>query len=311
VDSDLERKTGKMNIAVCGNPTLDELVQKGRIRISPGGSALFVSCAANCLGAKVGIIGNIGEDYPSSVLSWLKHHGLNLKLLTKTKGPSTRFRIGYYHGSRRLWLIHPGSPVKSTWKGGRFEGLHLGPVFNEVSESLVRSLRKKCGFMSLDIQGLVRKVNRLGEVRVLQRKVDPLLRSCDLVKASIDDAQFQTSSGNHRQILDRILAKGPKYAILTLGSKGSLLGIRNNERFLVPAFPVGATKDPTGAGDVYAGAWLCSYLSTNDPVWAAAVGSAFGSLASQKTGLSKFRFSRRELFRRASWVYNHVGPIAN
>jgi len=111
--------------------------------------------------------------------------------------------------------------------------------------------------------------------------------------------------------MDRILAKGPKYAIVTLGSKGSLLGIRNDRRFLIPAFPVRGIKDPTGAGDVYAGAWLCSYLSTKDPVWAAAVGSAFGSLASQKTGLSKFRFSRKELFRRASWVYNHVDPIAN
>src|SRR3989442_7372305 len=35
------RMTGIMDIAVCGNPTLDELVQKGRVRISPGGSALF------------------------------------------------------------------------------------------------------------------------------------------------------------------------------------------------------------------------------------------------------------------------------
>src|SRR5947209_3186031 len=99
-----------MDIAVCGNPTLDELFQKGGVRISPGGSALFVSSAANFLGANVKIIGNIGEGYPSNVLRWLKHHGLNLSLLKKTEGPSTRFRIGYYHGSRRLWLLHSGEP---------------------------------------------------------------------------------------------------------------------------------------------------------------------------------------------------------
>ncbi len=250
-----------MDIAVCGNPTLDELVQKGRVRISPGGSALFASSAANYLGANVGIIGNIGEDYPSSVLSWLKHHGLSLSVLKKTKGPSTRFRIGYYRGSRRLWLLHPGLPVESTWKGGRVEGLHLGPVFNEISESLVRSLRKKSSFMSLDIQGLVRKVNRLGEIQVLRRNLDSVLRICDLVKASIDEAKFQTSSQDHQ------------------------------------------------AGDVYAGAWLSCYLWTKDPVWAASVGAAFGSLASQRTGLSKFRVSRRELFRRTSWIYNHVSPL--
>ena len=301
--------TGKMDIAVCGNPTLDELVQKGRVRISPGGSALFASSAANYLGANVGIIGNIGEDYPSSVLSWLRHHGLSLSVLKKTKGPSTRFRIGYYRGSRRLWLLHPGLPVESTWKGGRVEGLHLGPVFNEISESLVRSLRKKSSFMSLDIQGLVRKVNRLGEIQVLRRNLDSVLRICDLVKASIDEAKFQTSSQDHQVILDRFLAKGPKYAIITLGAKGSLLGIRNDRKLLIPAFPDKSIKDPTGAGDVYAGAWLSCYLWTKDPVWAASVGAAFGSLASQRTGLSKFRVSRRELFRRTSWIYNHVSAL--
>ena len=295
-----------MDVAVCGNPTLDELVQKGRVRISPGGSALFVSSAANYLGAKVGIIGNIGEDYPSRVLTWLKNHGLNLSLLKKTNGPSTRFRIGYDHGSRRLWLLHAGRNIESTWKGGRVEGLHLGPVFNEVSESLVRSLRKKCGFMSLDIQGLVRKVNRPGEVQVARRNLDSVLGICDLVKASIDEAKFQTSSRNHHVILDRFLAKGPKYAVITLGAKGSILGMRNNGRFLIPAFPEKRIKDPTGAGDVFAGAWLSTYLSTEDPVWAAAVGSAFASLASRRTGYSKFRIPRTELFRRASWVYNHV-----
>lgn len=299
-----------MNIVVCGNPTLDELVQEKRARISPGGSALFVSGAADYLGAKVGIMGNIGEDYPSSVLSWLRRHDLDLSRLKKTKGPSTRFRISYRHGSRRLWLLHAGPSVGSIWKGSRVEGGHLGPVFNEVSESLVGSLRKKCGFMSLDIQGFVRKVSRSGEVHVFRRSLESVLRRCDLVKTSIEEAKLLTASRDHQVILDRFLAKGPDFAVLTLGAKGSLLGIRNFKKFIIPAFPDKSIKDPTGAGDVYAGGWLASYLRTRDPVWAASVGSAFGSLASQRTGLSKFRISRRELFRRTSWVYNHVTPLS-
>lgn len=298
-----------MNIVVCGNPTLDELVQEERVRISPGGSALFVSGAADYLGAKVRIMGNIGQDYPSNVLGWFKNRGLNSTLLKKTQGPSTRFRIDYGHGSRRLWLLYAGRSVESTWKGIRVEGLHLGPVFNEISESLVGSLRKKCGFMSLDIQGLVRKVTRSGEIQVLHRNLDSVLRMCDLMKASIDEAKSQTSSTDHQTILDTFLAKGPKYAILTLGAKGSLLGIRNHRKFVIPAFPDKSIKDPTGAGDVYMGAWLTSYLRTKDPVWAASVGSALSSLTSQRTGLSKFRMSRRELFRRTSWVYTHVGRL--
>jgi sugar/nucleoside kinase (ribokinase family) len=298
-----------MDIAVCGNPTLDVLGKDGRIRITPGGTALFASCAAEYLRARVRIIGNIGEDYPRSVLSWLKYRGLNLRLLRKTENPSTRFRIGYHQESRRLWLLEPGSPIEPAWKGGPVQGLHLGPVFNEVSESLARSLRKKCAFMSLDIQGLVRKVNRSAEVQTWRRNLDPVLKLCDMVKASVAEAKFQTSSRNHRDILDRFLATGPKHAIITLGGKGSLLGVGTNQKFFIPPFPEGRIRDPTGAGDVYAGAWLTSYLRTKDPVWAASAGSAFGSLASQRTGLSKFEISRGELFRRTSWVYNHVKPL--
>lgn len=298
-----------MDIAVCGNLTLDVLVQGQRARISPGGTGLYASCAAQYLGAKVRIIGNVGQDYPLSVLSWLKHRGLNLGLLRKTESPSTRFRIAYSEGSRKLWLLDSGPAIDSTWEGGRIGGLHLGPVFNEVPESLARSLRKKCGFMSLDIQGLVRKVNRFGEVETLRRNIDPFLRLCDMVKASIDDARFQTHSRNQDHILDRFLTVGPRYAIITLGGEGSLLGVGNDQKFLIPAFPKSSIRDPTGAGDVYAGAWLTSYLWTKDPVWAASVGSAFGSLTSHGTGLSKFRISRRELFRRTSWVYSHVRPL--
>ena len=163
--------------------------------------------------------------------------------------------------------------------------------------------------MSLDIQGFVRKANRSGEVQVSRRNVDSVLGMCDMMKTSIDEVKFQTSSRDHSVVLDRLLAKGPKYAILTLGARGSLLGIRDYKKFMIPAFPDKTIKDPTGAGDVYAGAWLTSYLRTKDPVWAASVGSAFGSLASERTGLSKFRVSRRELFRRTSWVYSHVSRL--
>ena len=264
---------------------------------------MFASGAADYLGARVRIVGNIGEDYPGRILRWLTHRGLNRSLLRNTESRTTRFRITYRHEARRLWLLEPGRPVESAWNGGPVNGLHLGPVFNEISEPLVRSFRKKCGFMSLDIQGLVRGLNRLGEVRVLRRNIDSMLRLCDLVKGSINETGLQTSTRNQVRILDRFLANGPKYAILTLGSKGSILGMGTNQKFYIPAFPEKRVKDPTGAGDVYMGAWVASYLRTKDPVWAASVGSAFASLALQRTGLSKFRISRRELFCRTSWVY--------
>jgi sugar/nucleoside kinase (ribokinase family) len=300
-----------LDIAVCGNPTIDELVQNGRIRTSPGGSALFTSCAAAYLGSKVGIIGTIGDDYPPKILKRLKMLHIDIHFLRETPRPSTRFQITRKNGSRKLRLIEPGSHVVAPRSTGRFQGVHLGPVFNEISPSLVDTLRKGCDFLSADLQGFIRAVSGNGTVRTVPRSLSRILGRCDMVQASIEEARSQTRSRDPKAILNRFLAMRVQYAIVTMAEKGSWLGSQDARSYFVPAFPERSIRDSTGAGDVFAGSWLSTYLSTRDPVWASAVGSAFASLSSRKTGLSKFRISRTELLRRAVWVYNRseASPI--
>ncbi len=295
-----------MEILVCGNPTIDELVQNGSVSISPGGSALFASCAAGYLGSKVGILGNIGEDYPPRVLRRLKTLHIDVRSLKKSDGPSTRFQITRINGSRKLRLLEPGDQIAASSDTNQFQGVHMGPVFDEIPSSLITTLRKRCKFLSADLQGFIRTVSANGTVRTVPRSLSRLIGQCDMVQASIEEAGSQTRSRDPRVILNRFLTTGVQYAIVTLGEIGSWLGSRRNGSLFIPAFPDLRIRDSTGAGDVYAGSWLSTYLSTRDPVWASAVGSAFSSLTSQKTGLSKFQLSRTELFRRAVWVYNHI-----
>ena len=295
-----------MDIAVCGNPTIDELVQNGRVRTSPGGSALFTSCAAAYLGSRVGIIGTIGEDYPPKILKRLKTLHIDIHFLRETPRPSTRFQITRNNRSRKLRLIEPGSHVVAPRSTGRFQGVHLGPVFNEIQSSLITTLRKRCEFLSADLQGFIRTVSANGAVRTVPRSLSRLIGQCDMIQASIEEARSQTRSRDPRVILNRFLAMRVQYAIVTMGERGSWLGSQRDGSHFVPAFPDRGIRDSTGAGDVFAGSWLSTYLSTQDPSWASSVGSAFASLASRKTGLSKFRISRTELFQRAVWVYNHI-----
>ena len=300
-----------MDIAVCGNPTIDELVQNGKVHTSPGGTALFTSCAAAYLGSKVGIIGTIGEDYSPKILKRLKALDIDIRFLRETPRPSTRFQITRNNGSRKLRLIEPGSHVVAPRSTGRFQGVHLGPVFNEISPSLVNTLRKGSDFLSADLQGFIRAVSGNGTVRTVPRSLSGIVGRCDMVQASIEEARSQTRSRDPRAILNRFLAMRVQYAIVTMAERGSWLGSQDGRSYFVPAFPERSIRDSTGAGDVFAGSWLSTYLSTRDPVWASAVGSAFASLSSRKTGLSKFRISRTELLRRAVWVYNHreASPI--
>ena len=182
----------------------------------------------------------------------------------------------------------------------------MGPVFNEISRLLVKTLRKRCDFLSADLQGFTREASGTGVVRTVSRNLGQILGHCNMVQASIDEARSQTRSQDPRRILSKFLIGKIEFAIVTMGKRGSWLGSQREAAYWVPAFPDRSIRDSTGAGDVFAGSWVSTYLSTRDPFWASSVGSAFASLSSRRTGLSKFQISRTELFKRAGWVYNRV-----
>jgi sugar/nucleoside kinase (ribokinase family) len=297
-------------ILVAGNPTLDELVDRGNVTVRPGGTALFASCAAAFLGSRVGILGCIGQDYPDATLKSLKALHVDIGDLAKASGRSTRFRISRFNGSRRLQLIEPGHSVEPRSNLVPVQSIHLGPVFNEISSSLVKTLRRKCDFLSADLQGFIRKSTNTGLVHLVRRRIGGLLNQCDLVQASLDEAQSQLQLRSPTKIARKLLRHGVHFAILTMGKRGSWLVTRSEGLHRIPAYSDSGIRDSTGAGDVFAGSWLSTYLSTRDPVWSSAVGSAFASLASRKTGISKFHMSRGELLRRAGWVYNRVEASA-
>src|SRR5260370_8255226 len=119
-----------------------------------------------------------------------------------------------------------------------------------------------------------------------------------MVQALIEEVRSKTRYRDKRGILNRFLAMRVQYAIVTMAERGSWLGSRDARSYFVPAFPERSIRDSTGAGDVFAGSWLSTYLSTRYPVWASAVGSAFASLSSRTPGLPKFRISRTQLFTR-------------
>src|SRR5205807_65124 len=104
----------------------------------------------------------------------------------KNESPSTRFQITRFNGFRRLRLVEPGQQIVAPRSSAVFQGVHLGPVFNEISSSLVNALRKRCDFLSADLQGFIRAVSSTGVVRTVPRNLSRTLGQCDMVQASIE-----------------------------------------------------------------------------------------------------------------------------
>lgn len=302
----MDSKLRHPSILVVGNLTIDEIVGDRGIIFSPGGSAVFVSAAAGYLGGRIGILGNVGHDYPTFVVRRLTKLGLRINYLKRTGKPSTRFRITRRDNSRKLELLQTGDPITAPPRMGKFQAIHLGAVFNEIPGPLVKTLRQRCKLLSVDLQGFIRVSSKSRIVRTVPRNLNPLLHHCEVVQASLDEALSQSRSRDPRKLLRHFLRFNVKHAIVTMGNRGSWLGSQGVGPLFVPAFPDPEIVDSTGAGDIFVGSWLATYLSTGDAAWSSSVGSGFASLTSRKTGLSKFRLSRRELFRRAGWVYARI-----
>ena len=72
---------------------------------------------------------------------------------------------------------------------------------------------------------------------------------------------------------------------LTFAERGAILFV-NGERYNIPAAP--ATEvEPTGAGDVFAAAFLVRYNLTGDPFEAASYAAAAGALTVEAAGNSR------------------------
>ena len=230
---------------------------------------------------------------------------VNLKGIQTGNSASTRFRLMYKQGNRKVRLLNRGPIISDEVQIGNQDIIHLGPVYHEIDLELAAMARRKCRFVSLDVQGLIRTAGPFGRIRLSNKNLGDYLGLCDAVKASREEAKVLTSTIDPIRMALGLLGKGPKFALVTLGSKGVVVGSKQGI-LKVPAYPETRQFDSTGAGDVMLAGWLVAFWRTQDIAWASAVGSAFASLIVRHSGRAKFRLSRRELFRRASWIYPRV-----
>ncbi len=280
---------------------------------------ILSGCSTNaCLAAKrlgmrdVVLVGNVGADFAQRFLEEVGQYGIKA-INTSAGGKTTGFSLKYdEHGDRTLRVIADGGkiPLGKVWEDvSNARYLLLGPVLYEIDTMEVTQLAPTArGEVFLDPQGLLRRLNRNGEVEHFcdREEFRKLVAAVDFVKPNELEARIITGSEDHVESARQLVEWGARTAIVTLGEKGSV-ACDQHECLRIPAYKTTAI-DPTGAGDVYAGAFLAEYSRSRNLTASCLYASAAASVMVESLG-PDFPVTDELVRRRVGVIESELGVL--
>jgi sugar/nucleoside kinase (ribokinase family) len=296
------------DIAVVGHLSIDTIRLPSRTTpfVILGGAATYTSFSAKHLDATAAVISKVGGDFPEAYLWWMRQEGIDVSGVTKlTSEPTTCFELTYSKdlSERTLKLKNKGPTLspEDVPKDFRAKAVHIAPIANETPYEVVEHLKGCADVLSLDPQGLLRSFDEKGNV-CDNAIVDPRIFSLiNIYKSSQNEIYALTGEPELKPAIKAIHDVGVETVIVTLGAKGSVLSVEGTQ-YNIEACPSQVFVDPTGAGDVFIGAFLTEYLRQKESLWCASVGSAAASCVVEGLGPTYFG-KKEEIYRRATSLY--------
>jgi ribokinase len=96
------------------------------------------------------------------------------------------------------------------------------------------------------------------------------MRRADIVLLNDGEVRQFAGTPNLIRAGRSVLDLGPRAVVIKKGEHGALLIARDDDVFVAPAFPQEEVRDPTGAGDSFAGGFI-GYLASRDETSPAAI----------------------------------------
>lgn len=240
-------------LVIVGTVALDDVTTPfGSVQGALGGSAFYGSLAGSYW-TSVGVVGVVGTDYPEEGFRLLKTRSVNVDGIARSTEKTFAWTGEYTFDlnsaitrETRLNCLTSFKPQVSAFYN-RPETLFLANIDPDIQEGILNSMEQRPMLVALDTMNYWIESKRESLLRVL-RRIDLL---------TINDAEARMLTGEYNLVLAAraIRAMGPSVVVLKKGEHGALVFFEGGV-FASPAFPLEVIKDPTGAGDSFAGGLL-------------------------------------------------------
>ena len=291
-----------MSILVVGSVAFDDVTSpSGSVKNILGGAATYFSLAASYF-TEVRVVAVVGEDFGAEQEQVFRQHGIDTRGLERAKGKTFRWGGSYADNLNEAKTNFTDLNVFETFRPRipkEYEDTDFLFLAN-IQPALQTEVRRKmnrvrltgCDTMNYWIKGA------LQELKETLKLVDVLLINDTEAKMLADETNLPRAA-------NKVLAMGPQALVIKHGEYGATIFFREGafgigrHPFRAPALPIEEVKDPTGAGDSFAGGfmgYLASQTELSREVLKRALfyGGVMGSLAVERFGTERLQSLTRQ-----------------
>ena len=246
-------------VLITGTVAFDEIeTPNGNSGKVIGGAGTYIGLASSLFTQNSAIVSIVGEDFPNDEIAFLNSRGINTQMVERVMGGKTFYWKGRYHDNMisrdtlatELNVLEKFKPsINSEFSSS--EIILLGNLHPTVQKSVINQSKNPNNFLIMDTMNFWME-NALEELILVIEQVN-------LLVINDEEALQLTSEKNIFKAAHKILEMGPTSVIIKKGEHGSVY-VDENNKYIIPAFPLKSIVDPTGAGDSYAGG-IAGYLS--------------------------------------------------
>ena len=291
-----------MSIVVVGSVAFDSLkTPYGERPKILGGAATHFSLAASYF-TDVRVVAVVGEDFTAEEEAVLSRRGVDTRGIQHAKG-KTFFWAGEYGEN-----VNEAKTLDTQLNVFEKFDPQIPPEYMDSQYLFLANIHPA---LQVRVRDSMKGVKLVGGdtmnfwISSQRENLGEMLKRVDVLLINDGEAKMLAGEGSLPRAARKVLELGPKALVIKHGEYGATIFFRDGEfagghhPFRAPALPLDEVRDPTGAGDSFAGGFM-GYIASQGEVsrrvlkHAMFYGSVMGSFAVERFGTERMQSLTRE-----------------
>lgn len=289
-----------MSLVIVGSVAYDGLeTPAGKVERALGGAATYIALSSSYF-VPSSIVAVVGDDFEQADYDLLASRGIGLEGLERVPGKTFFWAGVYSEDMNDRTTLTTELNVFADFDPKLPEAYRKQPylLLGNIQPALQRSVRAQ-----MEAPRLVGGDTMNFWINDFREELIETLKGWDFLLINDSEARLLSGESNLKRAAAAIRALGPRILVIKRGEYGATL-FHDGGYFAVPGYILDTLKDPTGAGDCFAGGFI-GYLAAQgvtleggaparELARAVVYGSVMGSFCCEAFGVDRFRTLTRD-----------------